>query len=154
VLSHAQRALGVNAAAIQYPIGKEGGFIGEIDIINRVGWQYTDNKDDAPERDRIPAELKDKVEAYRMTLIEKLANFDDDLMMMSSMAKSPVDSLRKPSAKPPSPRSSSRSLRHRLQEQGIQPLLDAVIDYLPSPLDIPGEKGELEWQTLCLRSHR
>ena len=145
-LASLKERLAANAPAIQCPIGKEGDFRGCIDIINRVGYLYTDNKDDAPKQIEVPAELKDKVEAYRMTLIEKLANFDDDLMMMVLDGQDvPVELIKNTIRKAVLTGTFFPVLcGSAYKNKCIQPLLDAVIDYLPSPIDIPGEKGILD----------
>ena len=74
--------LGANAAAIQCPIGKEGTFKGCVDIIERKAYIYEGDKNVAPTITDVPEELKEKVESLREILLEKLAAFDDDLMMM------------------------------------------------------------------------
>ena len=135
--------LAANAAAIQCPIGREGNFKG---CVERKAYVYGDDKADAPTITDVPAELKDKVEQYRSLLLEKLAAYNDDLMMMVLEGEEvPVDMIK----------STIRSAvltgtffpvlcGSAYKNKCIQPLLDAVVDYLPSPLDIPGEKGTLD----------
>ena len=137
--------LGANAAAIQCPIGKEGTFKGCVDIIERKAYIYEGDKNVAPTITDVPEELKEKVESLRETLLEKLAAFDDDLMMMVLEGEEVSTDLIK------------KTIRKGVltgtffpvlcgtayKNKCIQPLLDAVVDYLPSPLDIPGEKGTL-----------
>ena len=74
--------LGANAAAIQYPIGIESSLSGVIDIIERKAWHYTNDKSTEPVVIDIPEEYKEKVEELRQILLEKLASFDDDVMML------------------------------------------------------------------------
>ena len=137
--------LGANAAAIQYPIGRESYLKGCIDIIERKSYVYGDDKNIQPTIGEIPADLQEKCEELRMILLEKLAAFDDDLMMMVLEGEEP------------SPEMIKATIRKAVltgtffpvlcgsayKNKCIQPLLDAVVDYLPSPLDIPGEKGTL-----------
>ncbi|MDO5329840.1 MAG: elongation factor G [Bacillota bacterium] len=136
--------LAANAAPIQCPIGKEGGFKGCVDIIERKAYVYDSDKDNDPTITDVPEELKDKVEEYRMMLLEKLAAFDDDLMMMVLEGEEPSVELIKATIRKAVltgeffPVLCGTAYKNKC----IQPLLDAVIDYLPSPLDIPGEKGE------------
>jgi elongation factor G len=137
--------LGVKYAAIQYPIGKEAGFIGEIDLVRMVGWQYTQNKDDPPKEIAIPDELKEKAAHYHAALLETLAEYNDEIMEDVLEGKEPSIDLVKQTI-----RKATITAKFfpvicgtAFKDKGIQLLLDAVIDYLPSPLDIPGEKGEL-----------
>ena len=138
--------LAANAAAVQYPIGSESSLRGVIDIIERKAWYYSDDKTVAPEEKPIPEEYTDKVEELRMKLLEALAAFDDDLMMMVLEGEEvPVDMIK-------------ATIRKAVltgeffpvfcgsayKNKGIQLLLDGVIDYLPSPVDIPEAEGEDE----------
>ena len=137
--------LGANAAAIQCPIGRESNFIGCVDIIERKAYVYSSSKDDGPEIKEVPEELKDKVESLRSTLLEKLAAFDDDLMMLVLDGEEvPVDMIKATIRKAVLTGEFFPVLcGTAYKNKCIQPLLDAVVDYLPSPLDIPGEKGTL-----------
>ncbi len=136
--------LAANAEAVQYPIGAESNFKGVIDIINRKAWMYTSDKDEAPTEAPIPEEYASVVEERRAKLLEALAGFDDDLMMLVLEGQDvPVDMIK-------------RVIRKAVltgeffpvfcgsayKNKGIQLLLDGVVDYLPSPLDIPVAKGE------------
>ena len=138
--------LGVNAAAIQYPIGQASKFVGCVDIIERKSYVYDNDKDDAPVVGDVPADLVDKVEELRAILLEKLAAFDDDLMMMvlEEMEIEPArikEAIRKAVLTGEFfPVLCGTAYKNKC----VQPLLDAVVDYLPSPLDIPGEKGTLK----------
>ncbi len=138
--------LAANAAAIQCPIGKENYFQGCVDIIERKAYIYGNDKADAPTITDVPEELKDKVESLRSTLLETIAAFDDDLMMMVLEGEDvPVDLIKKTIRKAVLTGTFFPVLcGSAYKNKCIQPLLDAVVDYLPSPLDIPGEKGTLE----------
>ena len=136
--------LAANAEAVQYPIGLESNFKGVIDIIERKAWMYTSDKDEAPSEAPIPEDYASVVEERRQKLLEALAGFDDDLMMMVLEGEEvPVDMIK-------------AAIRKAVltgeffpvfcgsayKNKGIQLLLDGVVDYLPSPLDIPVAKGE------------
>jgi elongation factor G len=137
--------LGVKYAAVQYPIGKEAGFIGEIDLVRMVGWQYTQNKDDPPKEIAIPAELEEKAKFYHAQLLETIAEYDDEIMEDVLEGKEPsVDKVKSVIRKATiTAKFFPVFCGTAFKDKGIQLLLDGVIDYLPSPLDIPGEKGEL-----------
>ena len=137
--------LGANAAAIQCPIGKEGTFKGCVDIIERKAYIYEGDKNVAPTITDVPEELKEKVESLREILLEKLAAFDDDLMMMVLEGEEvSVDLIKSTIRKGVLTGTFFPVLcGTAYKNKCIQPLLDAVVDYLPSPLDIPGEKGTL-----------
>ena len=137
--------LAANAAAVQYPIGIESSLKGCIDIIERKAWVYTQDVNEPPHEEPIPEDYVEKVEEYRMKLLEALAAFDDDLMMMVLEGEEvPVDMIK-------------ATIRKAVltgeffpvfcgsayKNKGIQLLLDGVVDYLPSPVDIPPAKGEL-----------
>jgi elongation factor G len=138
--------LGANAEAVQYPIGRESQLKGVIDIIERKAWIYSSDKDEAPTEAPIPEEYKDKVEELRSKLLEALAAFDDDLMMMVLEGEEvPTEMI-------------NTTIRKAVltgefhpvfcgsayKNKGIQLLLDGVVAYLPSPLDIPHAVGENE----------
>ncbi len=138
--------LGVSYAAIQYPIGRESGFTGMVDLVTMKAIMYSQSKDDAPVITDIPDDVKAKAEEYHQILLEKLANYSDDLMMEVLDGKEPsIDLVKKTIRKAVIHDSFFPVLcGTAFKNKGVQPLLDAVIDYLPSPLDIPGEKGELD----------
>ena len=138
--------LAANAAAIQYPIGRESSLKGCCDIIERKAYVYGDDKNDAPQITEIPADLKDKCEELRAILLEKLADFDDELMMMVLEGQEPSVELIKSTIRKAVLTGTFFPVLcgSAYKNKCIQPLLDAVVDYLPSPLDIPGEKGTLE----------
>ena len=140
--------LAANAEAIQCPIGREGNFKGCVDIIERKAYIYGDDKRDAPTIGEVPADLVEKVEGLRSKLLEALAAYDDELMMMVLEGEEPSVELIKATIRKAVltgtffPVLCGTAYKNKC----IQPLLDAVVDYLPSPLDIPGEKGTLDDQ--------
>jgi len=144
-LTSLKERLAANAPALQCPIGKEQEFKGAVDIIKREAWVYNDDKDIPAKKIEIPAELKDKVEQYRATLLEKLAAFDDELMMMVLDGKDvPIELIKSTIRKAVLTGTFFPVFcGSAYKNKGIQLLLDGVVDYLPSPMDIPGEKGEM-----------
>ena len=137
--------LAANAAAIQYPIGRESTLKGCCDIIERKAYVYGSDKNDAPTITEIPEELKAKCEELRGILLEKLAEFDDEFMMMVLDGEEPsVEFIKKTIRKAVLTGTFFPVLcGSAYKNKNIQPLLDAIVDYLPSPLDIAGEKGTL-----------
>ncbi|WP_411345100.1 elongation factor G [Paenibacillus sp. WLX1005] len=138
--------LQANAVAIQLPIGAENDFVGIIDIVEMKAIQYKDDLGKDPVDIEIPADLKDTVEELRMELVEKVAELDEDLMMKYLEGEElTIDEIKAALRKGVCdvkifPVICGSSYRNK----GVQPMLDAVIDYLPSPLDVPAIKGELE----------
>ncbi|MBQ8073182.1 MAG: elongation factor G [Clostridia bacterium] len=135
--------LGANAVPIQLPIGAENTFRGIIDLVRmRAEVYYDDLGQDVRDED-IPADMKELADEYRANLIEKVAETDDALMekyleggelteeeIRTAIRKSTVACTMNPVL-------CGTSYRNK----GVQPLLDAVIDYMPSPLDIPAIQG-------------
>ena len=138
--------LAANAEAVQYPIGTESNFKGVIDIIERKAWMYTSDKDEAPTEAPIPEDYKSKVEELRQKLLEALAGFDDDLMMLVLEGEEvPVDMIKSTIRKAVlTGEFFPVFCGSAYKNKGIQLLLDGVVAYLPSPLDIPVAKGEGE----------
>jgi elongation factor G len=137
--------LGANAVPVQIPIGVEDKFRGVIDLINMKAITYGgDQGDQLPMEGEIPAELRAEAEQHRAAMIEAVAEMDDELTHKYLEGEQlTVDEIR-------------RGLRlgtlqnkivpvltgSALKNKGIQPMLDAVIDYLPSPLDVPPMIGQ------------
>lgn len=141
--------LGADGIAIQYPIGKEKEFCGVIDLVKMIAWKWSNDVDPktnaipAPTQIEIPAEYKDIASEWRSKMLEGIANYDDEIMMLLLDGKDPsVEQIQKAIRK--------ETIGHKIhpvlagasfKSKGIQPLLDAVVDYLPSPLDIPPTIG-------------
>ena len=138
--------LGAKSCPIQLPIGAESTFSGIVDIIERKAEIYTNDLGTDIKIEEVPEDLKDLCEEYRQKLIEYLADYDEDFMMMVLEGEEPsVEEIK-------------RVLRIAVcagdffpvlcgsayKNKGVQMVLDAVVDYLPSPLDIPSIKGTLE----------
>lgn len=138
--------LGAKSCPIQLPIGAENTFSGIVDIIERKAEIYTNDLGTDIKVEDVPEDLKDLCEEYRAKLIEYLADYDEDFMMMVLEGVEPsIEEIK-------------RVLRIAVcagdffpvlcgsayKNKGVQMVLDAVVDYLPSPLDIPSIKGTLE----------
>ena len=134
--------LGANAAAVQYPIGIESTLRGCIDLIELKAWVYDQGAMD-PHEEPIPEEYKDKVAELRGKLLEALAAFDDDFMMKvlegEEISAAEIKSVIRKAVLTGEffPVFCGSAYKNK----NIQPLLDGVIDYLPSPLDIKPAVG-------------
>ena len=135
--------LGKNAICIQLPIGKEDEFKGIIDLFEMQAYIYNDEKGDDISVTDIPEDMKDDTELYHSELVEKICELDDDLMMQYLEGEEPtVDEMKKVLRKATCecdavPVCCGTAYRNK----GVQKLLDAIIEYMPSPLDIPPIKG-------------
>ena len=135
--------LGANAVPIQLPIGKEGDFKGIIDLVRMRAEVYYDDEGKDVRDEEIPAELLAQAQEYHQKLIESVAESDETLMekffegeeitveeINAAIRKATIDCTMNPVL-------CGTSYRNK----GVQPLLDAVVEYMPSPLDIPAIKG-------------
>ncbi|MEK7186410.1 MAG: elongation factor G [Patescibacteria group bacterium] len=140
-----EERLGANPAIMVLPIGAEHSFIGTVDLISRKSYIWGADELGAKYEvsDEIPVDMKDQVEEYRHKLIEKIAETDDKLLEKYLGGEEPtVEELKAALRRAVIsyklvPIYAGSSLRHK----GVQPLLDAVIDYLPSPVDLKEVKG-------------
>ena len=137
------KRLGANAVAIQLPIGAEDQFEGIIDLIKMQAFYNVDEKGERQRYEEIPAEYKEQAEEYRAKLLDVCASFDDDLMMKVLEEEEVTEeeikaALRKGTiAVEVFPVLCGTAYRNK----GVQQMLDAVIDFLPAPTDIPSIKG-------------
>ena len=135
--------LGKNAICIQLPIGKEDEFKGIIDLFEMQAYIYNDEKGDDISIVDIPEDMADDAELYHTELVEKICELDDDLMMAYLEGEEPTNDqlkavLRKATCECTAvPVCCGTAYRNK----GVQKLLDAIIEYMPSPLDIPPIKG-------------
>jgi elongation factor G len=138
--------LGANAVPIQLPIGAEADFVGIIDLVEQVAYIYKDDLGREIERTDIPEEYKERAAELRAELIEKVSELDEDLMMKYLEGEEPtVEELKAGIRKGTIttqlfPVVCGSSYRNK----GVQLMLDAVVDYLPAPTDIPDVRGHLE----------
>ncbi len=146
VVKDMRERLQANAVAIQLPIGAENDFKGVIDLVERKAYLYNDDTGKDPVVAEIPEQYKDQVEELRLELVEKVAELDEELMMkylegeeitipeLKAVLRKGVCSVKI------FPVVAGSSYRNK----GVQPMLDAVVDYLPAPIDVPDIKGTLE----------
>jgi elongation factor G len=139
-----RKRLSAKPVAIQFPIGQEDKFRGVIDLINMKSIVWQDDTMGAEYvTEEIPAELKKKAEAFHAQLVESIAENDDEILHKFLEGEEiTADELRA------SLRKSTIALKvfpvvvgTAFKNKGVQPLLDAVVDYLPSPLDVPETHG-------------
>src|SRR5574341_1484545 len=135
--------LGARPVAIQIPMGAEASFVGVIDLLKMTAIIYSDDADIPPEIREIPAELKDEAMRRHATMVELIAETDEALTTRYLEGREiPEEELR-----PPLRRATISGklvpvlCGAALRNKGVQPVLDAVVDYLPSPLDIPPVRG-------------
>ena len=135
--------LGKNAICLQLPIGKEDEFKGIIDLFEMQAYIYNDDKGDDITVCDIPEEMQDEAELYHTELVEKICELDDDLMMEYLEGEEPsVDALKAALRKATCectavPVCCGSAYRNK----GVQKLLDAVLEFMPAPTDIPAIKG-------------
>ena len=135
--------LGKNAICLQLPIGKEDEFKGIIDLFEMRAYYYNDDKGEDITITDVPEDMKDDAELYRTELVEKICELDDDLMMQYLEGEEPsVEEMKKVLRKATCectaiPVCCGSAYRNK----GVQKLLDAVIEFMPSPIDIPDIKG-------------
>ena len=138
--------LNANPVPIQIPIGAEDKFIGMIDLVTMKAEIYKDDMGFDIEITDVPDDMKDLAEEYRENLIDKVSNYDDDLMMAYLEGEEISEEMLKKAIRKGTvsvqmvPVTCGSSYKNK----GVQLLLDAIIDYLPSPLDVPSIKGTTE----------
>jgi len=138
-----QRRLGANPVPVQVPIGAEADFRGVVDLIEEKAYLYPTDDPVPPQEGPVPPEMEEEVRRWREHLLEKVAETDEDLL------------VRYLEGEPISPEEIRQALRRAvlsyrlvpvlcgtaLKNKGIQPLLDAILYYLPSPADMPPVTG-------------
>ena len=135
--------LGKNAICLQLPIGAEDEFKGIIDLFEMQAYIYNDEKGEDISIVEIPEDMQVDAELYHTELVEKICELDDDLMMQYLEGEEPsVEELKKALRKATCectaiPVCCGTAYRNK----GVQKLLDAVVEYMPSPIDIPSIKG-------------
>ncbi len=138
-----RQRLGARPLALQIPIGAEDSFQGVVDLVEEVAWTFSEDPNVPPQRAPIPYELREEARRRREQMIEALAEVDDQVLM-SYVEGHPL-----------SPLEIKKAIRRAtiaylitpvlcgaaLRNKGVQPLLDAIVDYLPSPADLPPVRG-------------
>ncbi|MCA1024358.1 elongation factor G [Halobacillus litoralis] len=137
--------LGANAAAVQLPIGAEDEFEGIIDLVTMEAYYYMDDLGTRAEARPIPDDYKDQAEEYRGKLVEAVAELDEDMMMQYLEGEEITNEQLKAAI-----RTATLSVDFypvfcgsAFKNKGVQLLIDGVIDYLPSPLDVPPIEGHV-----------
>jgi elongation factor G len=137
--------LGANPVPVQIPIGQEDAFRGVVDLVEMQAIVYKDDLGQQFDVTEIPAELSEQAQEYHHQLIDVISHYDDEVLEQYLEDENSV-----------TPEQIRRALRNgtladeitpvllgsAFKNKGVQPLLDAVIDYLPSPLDVPAVRGE------------
>jgi len=143
VVDMMRERLHANAVPIQLPIGKEEAFLGIIDLIRNIAEVYKDDLGTQIEEIEIPEDMKELTQEYRAAMVEAIAELDEDLMMKyldgeeiseeelkAALRKGVINNEIVPVI-----------CGSSYKNKGVQMMIDAVIDYMPSPLDIPAIKG-------------
>ena len=143
VISMMKKRLGANAVPIQLPIGSEADFVGIIDLVRMKAEVYYDNEGVDIREEEIPGHMRADAERYRAELLDAIADADDEMMekYLDEGDLSPEDMIacirKKTIANELVPVCCGTSYRNK----GVQPLLNAIVDFLPSPLDVPAPVG-------------
>ncbi len=135
--------LGKNAIIVQIPIGKEDEFKGIIDLFEMEAYSYNDEKGDDISVVAIPDDMKEQAEEYHTELVEKICDLDDDLMMVYLEGEEPpVADMKKALRKATCEcRAVPVCCGSAYRNKGVQKLLDAILEYMPAPTDIPDITG-------------
>lgn len=143
VINMIKTRLGKNPVAIQLPIGKEDTFVGIIDLFEMKAYYYNDDKGEDISITEIPDDMKELAEEYRSIMIEAICDTDDDLMEKYLEGDEPTEQELKAALRRATisvdiiPVLCGSAYRNK----GVQKLLDAIIEYMPAPTDIPDIKG-------------
>ncbi|RIV16614.1 elongation factor G, partial [Mycoplasmopsis gallopavonis] len=138
-----KQRLGGNAVAIQWPIGAESDFKGIIDLVTRQAFTYNGEAQEEEFPTEIPADLKEIVEIKRQELLEAVANFDEELMMVVLEGGDIDEATFKEAIRKATLTSEFFPVvcGTSFKNKGVKKMIDAVVDYLPSPLDVPAIKA-------------
>jgi elongation factor G len=135
--------LGANPIPLQLPIGQESAFKGVIDLLNNKALYWTDEHGTKMDVAEVPAEMQAQVAAAHAYMVEKIAETDDELTIKFLEGQAITVSELQAALRRAVLASKCNPVfcGSALKNKGVQPMLDAVVDYLPSPLDIPAVKG-------------
>ena len=146
VVDQVRNRLGANAHPIRLPIGAEDQFKGLIDLFEMKAYIYTNDLGTDIKVEDIPADMVDKANEYRASLIEAISEFDDDLMMKFLEGEEPtIEELKRVLRKAVCenkivPVTCGTAFKNK----GVQLLLDSIVELMPSPIDVKAIEGELE----------
>ncbi|HMR50543.1 MAG TPA: elongation factor G [Arachnia sp.] len=145
VVKTIRERLNTDPVLLQLPIGAEGDFLGVVDLVEMraLTWRGETTMGEDYEVEEIPAELQELAEAAHSTLIERIADVDDDIMEMYLEGEEPSVAQIKAAIRKGVITNTFTAVvcGTSFKNKGVQPLLDAVVDYLPSPLDVPAIDG-------------
>ena len=148
--------LGANAVPIQLPIGKEGDFVGMVDLIAMKAEVYYDNDGIDVREEEIPADMQEQAEEYRAALLDAVAEEDDEILerYLNGEELSREEILRCIRKGTIANRVVPVCCGTSYRNKGVQPLLNAIVDFMPSPLDVPApvgtdKSGEKRIETVC-----
>ncbi|RDV80522.1 elongation factor G [Ammonifex thiophilus] len=143
VLQMMRERLGANPVAIQLPVGVEDSFVGVVDLIREKALIYVDELGTRIEEREIPDDLKELAAEYREKLLEAAAEADEELMLkyLEGEELTPEEIKRGLRIATLTGKAVPVLCGASYRNKGVQPLLDAVVDFLPSPIDIPPVKG-------------
>ena len=148
--------LGANAVPIQLPIGTEGDFIGMVDLIAMKAEVYYDNDGIDVREEEIPADMREQAEEYRAALLDAVAEEDDEILerYLNGEELSREEILRCIRKGTIANRIVPVCCGTSYRNKGVQPLLNAIVDFMPSPLDVPApvgtdKSGEKRIETVC-----
>ena len=148
--------LGANAVPIQLPIGKEGDFVGMVDLIAMKAEVYYDNDGIDVREEEIPADMREQAEEYRAALLDAVAEEDDEVLerYLNGEELSREEILRCIRKGTIANRVVPVCCGTSYRNKGVQPLLNAIVDFMPSPLDVPApvgtdKSGEKRIETVC-----
>jgi elongation factor G len=147
--------LGAHAVPIQLPIGAESEFRGMVDLVTEEAIIYTDDLGTSLRRSEIPDSMRELVAQYRHDLLEAVAESDDELMIkyLDGETLTPGEIIRGLRAGTVGTKLVPVLCGSALKNKGVQPMLDAVVDFLPSPLDRPSVEGAaVEGETAAIRN--
>ncbi len=147
--------LGAHAVPIQLPIGAESEFKGMVDLVTEEAIIYTDDLGTSLRRSEIPEDMRELVAQYRHDLLEAVAESDDELMIkyLDGETLTTADIIRGLRAGTVGTKLVPVLCGSALKNKGVQPMLDAVVDFLPSPLDRPSVEGAAaEGETATVRN--
>jgi elongation factor G len=142
--------LGAKAIPVQIPMGAEADFAGVIDLIEMKAWTFTGNRDDAPQEAEIPEKYRELADEWHEKMIESIGEVDDQTMIsfveghkltvheiQAALRRVTIESVQNPAHPTTTPVLCGSALKNK----GVQLLLDAVVEFLPSPEDVPPMTG-------------